>query len=50
MGAEIQWDDPALDGPCREWARAGMADVGRFATSGRYVNDVAESQEDARAI
>ncbi|MCB5273238.1 6-hydroxy-D-nicotine oxidase [Arthrobacter sp. SO5] len=50
MGAEIQWDDPALDGPCREWARAGMADVERFATRGRYVNDVAESREDARTI
>lgn len=50
MGAEIQWDDPALDGPCREWARAGMADVGPFTTSGRYVNDVAEPRENARAI
>ncbi|MET1064650.1 MAG: FAD-binding oxidoreductase [Arthrobacter sp.] len=50
MGAEIQWDDPALDVPCREWARAGMADVGRFATRGRYVNDVAEAREDGRAI
>lgn len=50
MGAEIQWDDPALDGPCREWARAGMADVGPFATRGRYVNDVAESQGDSRQI
>ncbi len=50
MGAEIQWDDPALDGPCREWARAGMAEVGPFAARGRYVNDVAESRGDSRAI
>jgi hypothetical protein len=50
MGAEINWDDPVLDGPCREWAREGMADVGRFAAQGRYVNDVAESHRDARLI
>lgn len=50
MGAEIQWDDPALDRPCREWARAGMAGVGPFATRGRYVNDVAESRGDSRVI
>ena len=50
MSAEIQWDDPALDGASREWARAGMADVARFAARGRYVNDVAEPREDTRAI
>lgn len=50
MGAEIQWDDPALDGPSRAWARAAMAGVGPFATRGRYVNDVAEARGDSRAI
>lgn len=50
MGAEIQWDDPALDRTCREWARAGMADVAPFAAGGRYVNDVAESRGDSRVI
>ena len=50
MAAEIQWDDPALDDPCREWARTAMADVAPFAAAGRYVNDVAEAREDGRTI
>ncbi|HET9324724.1 MAG TPA: FAD-binding oxidoreductase [Gaiellaceae bacterium] len=50
MAAEIQWDDPALDEPCRDWARTSMADVEPFARRGRYVNDVAEAGEDGRAI
>jgi FAD/FMN-containing dehydrogenase len=50
MAAEIQWDDPALDDRSREWARATVAAVQPFATVGRYVNDVAETQEDGRTI
>ena len=50
MAAEVQWDDPALDDPCRAWARTAMADVAPFAAAGRYVNDVAEAREDGRAI
>jgi FAD/FMN-containing dehydrogenase len=50
MAAEIQWDDPALDDDCREWARAAMSEVEPFAVAGRYVNDVAEAQEDGRTI
>jgi hypothetical protein len=51
IAAEIQWDDAALDGRCREWARSAMADLLPFATDGRYVNDVAEAGEDvARAV
>jgi hypothetical protein len=50
MAAEIQWDDPALDGACRDWARGAVAAVAPFSSPGRYVNDVAEAQEDGRAI
>ena len=50
MAAEIQWDDPALDDPSREWARETVAAVEPFSMPGRYVNDVAETGEDGRAI
>ncbi|MDP9492072.1 MAG: FAD-binding oxidoreductase [Actinomycetota bacterium] len=50
MAAEIQWDDPALDDRSREWARETVAAVEPFSMPGRYVNDVAETQEDGRAI
>jgi FAD/FMN-containing dehydrogenase len=43
FAAEIMWDDPALDDACREWSRAIVDDVTPFAISGRYVNDVAET-------
>jgi FAD/FMN-containing dehydrogenase len=46
LAAEILWDDEALDGRCRGWVRAAMADVQPFATTGRYVNDVADAGED----
>jgi FAD/FMN-containing dehydrogenase len=45
IGAEIMWDDPALDDRCRDWGRAVLADIDRFASVGRYVNDVAETGE-----
>jgi FAD/FMN-containing dehydrogenase len=48
---EIQWDDPELDDACRAWARAAMAEAQEHATAGRYVNDVAEVEDDlARSI
>jgi len=50
MAAEIQWDDPALDDASREWARGAVAAVAPFSTPGRYVNDVAETNEDGRSI
>jgi FAD/FMN-containing dehydrogenase len=50
MAAEIQWDDPALDEASREWARGAVAAVAPFSMPGRYVNDVAETNEDGRAI
>ncbi len=50
MAAEIQWDDPALDDPSREWARETVAAVEPFSMPGRYVNDVSEAQEDGRSI
>ena len=50
LAAEIQWDDAALDDACREWAREVVAAAAPFAMPGRYVNDVAEAQEDGRAI
>ncbi|HEU6444907.1 MAG TPA: FAD-binding oxidoreductase [Gaiellaceae bacterium] len=50
MAAETQWDDPALDDACRGWARAVAEDAAPFAIAGRYVNDVAEADEDARSV
>jgi FAD/FMN-containing dehydrogenase len=50
LAVEIQWDDPALDDACRDWVRGAAAAGAPFAMPGRYVNDVAETQEDGRAI
>jgi hypothetical protein len=44
--AEIVWDDPELDDRARDWARTVITNYDRFATSGRYVNDVAETDAD----
>jgi FAD/FMN-containing dehydrogenase len=46
LAAEILWDDESLDGSCREWVRAALADVQPFAVTGRYVNDVADAGDD----
>jgi FAD/FMN-containing dehydrogenase len=49
--AEIVWDDPALDADARDWARTIIGSYERFAISGRYVNDVAETGADvARSV
>lgn len=49
--SEIVWDDPASDGAAREWGRTLITDYDRFAISGRYVNDVAETGSDvARSV
>ena len=40
--AEIQWDDPQLDEPCRAWGRAALTEAQPYELAGRYVNDVAE--------
>ena len=50
MAAEVQWDDPALDDACRDWGRAAMAGVAPFASAGRYVNDVSETDERVASI
>jgi FAD/FMN-containing dehydrogenase len=50
LAVESQWDDAALDDACREWVRGAAAAAAPFAMRGRYVNDVAEAQEDGRAI
>jgi hypothetical protein len=51
LAAEAMWDDPALDEPCRSWAREALADLAPFASDGRYVNDVAEVGADlARSV
>jgi len=42
LAAEALWDDEALDEQCRSWGRDALADLAPFASSGRYVNDVAE--------
>jgi FAD/FMN-containing dehydrogenase len=47
---EAQWDDPELDGAGRAWARTAMDDVMPLASEGRYVNDVAEVEDDLRTI
>jgi hypothetical protein len=50
ISAEAQWDDPELDGACREWARDTIAEVLPHAVVGRYVNDVAEVGADLRSV
>jgi FAD/FMN-containing dehydrogenase len=50
VAAEAQWDDPALDGVGRAWARSTMDDVMPLASEGRYVNDVAEVESDLRTV
>ena len=50
MAAEAQWDDPALDDACRDWGRAAMAGATPFASAGRYVNDVSETDERVASI
>jgi hypothetical protein len=42
LAAEALWDDDGLDEQCRSWGRDALADLARFASAGRYVNDVAE--------
>ena len=41
-GAEIAWNDDALDDACRSWARSAADTAAPHASAGRYVNDVAE--------
>jgi FAD/FMN-containing dehydrogenase len=41
-GAEIVWNDGALDDACRSWARSAADTATPHATVGRYVNDVTE--------
>ena len=41
-GAEIAWNDDALDDACRSWARAAADTAAPHAAVGRYVNDVTE--------
>ena len=50
-GAEIAWNDAALDAACRSWARAAADTAAPYASVGRYVNDVTETGGDvARTI
>ena len=46
VGAEMFWDDPALDDAHRDWGRNLMAKLTPFTMEGRYVNDAIESGED----
>jgi FAD/FMN-containing dehydrogenase len=51
LAAEALWHDPALDSDCRAWAREATSDAQPWATEGRYVNDVVETDEGlARSI
>jgi FAD binding domain/Berberine and berberine like len=51
LAAEAMWEDAELDESCRAWGRAALADLAPFASTGRYVNDVAEVGDDvARSI
>ena len=45
LAAEALWHDPARDAECRPWAREAMAGVQPYASEGRYVNDVVETDE-----
>ena len=50
-GAEVAWNDGALDDACRSWARAAVDTAAPHASVGRYVNDVTEVGRDvARMI
>jgi FAD/FMN-containing dehydrogenase len=50
-GAEIVWNDAALDAACRSWARAAADTAAPYSLVGRYVNDVTEVGGDvARTI
>ncbi len=50
-GAEIAWNDGALDDACRSWARTAVESAAPHASAGRYVNDVTEVGRDvARMI
>lgn len=45
VAAEVMWEDPACDESQRAWGRETMAEIAPFTSTGRYVNDVAESGE-----
>jgi hypothetical protein len=45
-GAEIAWNDDAIDDACRSWVRAGADTAAPYAAVGRYVNDVLEVGRD----
>ena len=50
-GAEIAWNDGALDNACRSWARVAIDSAAPHASVGRYVNDVTDVGRDvARMI
>ncbi len=46
LGAEAEWDDPALDDAHIEWGRATMDALLPFTAAGHYVNDMVETGED----
>jgi FAD/FMN-containing dehydrogenase len=46
LGAEAEWDDPALDDAHIEWGRATMNALLPFTAAGHYVNDMVETGED----
>lgn len=39
-----EWADPAISGPCIEWARETYGTMGRFLASGRYVNYLGDDE------
>ena len=50
-GAELAWNDGALDHACRSWARVAIDSAAPHASVGRYVNDVTDVGRDvARMI
>ena len=42
VSADIEWNDPALDGAHRDWIRRAMAIVEPDSVTGRYVNAISE--------
>jgi FAD/FMN-containing dehydrogenase len=46
LAVESQWDDPAVDDEMKEWTRRVYDTIQPYRTTGRYVNDVIESDDD----
>ena len=48
IGAETQWDDPALDSAHIDWSRQAIALTEPYRLVGTYVNDVSDDADEER--